>query len=123
MNINPRVPGDIPSMYIRYKYYSRKVLGFITDEGIWSNEPGDPCLPRLPENYLKKNIRSVFSPNLIIGYFNACNLIDNCNRIYKYGLALDKYWLTQSGYFRLANTVALGMGIADGKLLFYHDIS
>ena len=33
---------------------------------------------------------------------------------------LEKYWITQSGYFRLTTTVALGMGIADGKLLYCH---
>ena len=38
-------------------------------------------------------------------------------------LALDKYWVTQSGYFRLATTVALGMGITDGKLLYCHCVS
>ena len=32
---------------------------------------------------------------------------------------LEKYWLTQSGYFRLATKVALGMGITDGKLLYW----
>ena len=36
---------------------------------------------------------------------------------------LDKYWVTQSGYFRLATTVALVMGITDGKLLYCHDVS
>ena len=41
----------------------------------------------------------------------------------KSDLALDKYWVTQSGYFRLAITVALGVGITDGKLLFCHGIS
>ena len=33
-------------------------------------------------------------------------------------VALEKYWLTQSAYFRLATTVVLGMGIIDGKLLY-----
>ena len=36
---------------------------------------------------------------------------------------LDKYWITQSGYFRLATTVALGMGIIDDNILFCHGIS
>ena len=35
-------------------------------------------------------------------------------------LEIDKYWVTQTGYFRLANTVALGMAITDGKLLYCH---
>ena len=56
-------------------------------------------------------------------YFNACNTIDNHTRMRKCDIALDKYWVTQSGYFRLATTVLLGMGITDEKLLFYHVIS
>ena len=50
-------------------------------------------------------------------------LIDNQNRMWQYDLALDKYWVTQSGYFRLATTVAFGMGITDGKLLYCHGVS
>ena len=38
----------------------------------------------------------------------------------QYDLALDKYWVTRSGYFRFVTTVALGMGITDGKLLYCH---
>ena len=41
----------------------------------------------------------------------------------QYGLALEKYWVTQIGYFRLVNTVALGMGITDGKILLCNGIS
>ena len=40
--------------------------------------------------------------------------------MYRSDLALEKYWVTQSSYFRLATTVALGMGITDGKLLYCH---
>ena len=38
-------------------------------------------------------------------------------------LALYKYWVTPSGYLRLATTVVLDMGITDGKLLFCRGIS
>ena len=38
-------------------------------------------------------------------------------------IELETYWGTHRGYFRLATTVALGMGITDEKLLFCHDIS
>ena len=41
----------------------------------------------------------------------------------QYNLALEKYWVTQSVYFRLATTLTSGMGIADGKLLLCHGIS
>ena len=33
MNINPRVPGDIPLMYIGHIYRSQKILGFIDTGG------------------------------------------------------------------------------------------
>ena len=37
-------------------------------------------------------------------------------------LAIDKYWVTQSGYFRLATKVKLGMGIIYRKLLYCHGV-
>ena len=43
--------------------------------------------------------------------------------IIKYDLEVEKYWLTQSGYFRLAATVSLSVGITFGKILFCHGIS
>ena len=39
------------------------------------------------------------------------------------GLSLEKYWVTKSGYLRLATTVALSMGITDGKLLYCHGVA
>ena len=38
-------------------------------------------------------------------------------------IALDKYWVTQSDYFRLATTVTLGIGITDVKILYCHGVS
>ena len=38
-------------------------------------------------------------------------------------IALEKYWVTQSGYFRIATTAALGVGITDGKLLYCHGVA
>ena len=38
-------------------------------------------------------------------------------------IVLDKYWVTHSGYFRLSTTVALGMGIIDGNLLYCHGVA
>ena len=40
--------------------------------------------------------------------------------MWKYYLALDKYWMTHDGYFIIGTTVALGMGITYAKLLFFH---
>ena len=43
--------------------------------------------------------------------------------MWQYDLALDKYCVTQSGYFRLATEVVLGTCIKYGRLLFWHGIS
>ena len=56
-------------------------------------------------------------------YLNDCDEIYNKNRIRQYDLEIKKYWVTQSGYFRLAATVVLSMGIPDKKLLLCHGIS
>ena len=38
-------------------------------------------------------------------------------------IALEKYWVTQSGCFRLATTVELGMYITNRKLLYFYGVS
>ena len=38
-------------------------------------------------------------------------------------IVLEKYWVTQSGYFRFSTTAALGVGIIDGKLLYCHGVA
>ena len=116
----PIFPGKRPLLAIGYKYNSRKVLGFIATEGAGNTEPGDPYLSRFPDIYSNVYVRPVVRPHLIGRYFNACNAIDNHNRRWQSDLSLDKYWVTKSVYFRLTTTVALGMGITDGKLLYCH---
>ena len=67
--------------------------------------------------YSDVSICPVVHPHFLDSYFNACNSIENRNSMQQDDLALDKHWVTQSGYFRLATKVALGMGITDGKLM------
>ena len=119
----PIFPGEIPLLVIGYNYNYRKVLGFIASEGSGSTEPGDPYLSRFPEIYSIDPVYPVVRPRLLVRYFNACNAIDNQNRMQQSDLLLEKYWVTQSGYFRLATTVVLGMGIIDGKLLYCHGVA
>ena len=67
-------------------------------------------------------MRPDLHPHFLGRHFNACTAIDNHNRMCQFELSLDKSWVTQSGYFRLATTVVLVMGITDGDLLFFHGI-
>ena len=102
----PIFTGEIPLLAIGYKYNSRKVLRFISTEGSGSTEPGDPYLSRFPDIYLNVSVRPVVLPHFLGRYLNACNAIENHNMMQQSDLSLEKYWVTQSGYFRLATTVA-----------------
>ena len=88
-----------------------------------STKPGDPYLSRFPDIFSHVYFRPVVHHYLLGRYFNACNAIDNHNRIRLSDIALDKYWVTQSGYFILSTTVTLSMGITDGKLVYCHGVS
>ena len=123
MKSTPRFPGEQPLLAIGYKYSSMNPLWFIATEGGGSNDPGDPYLSRFPDIYSNVSVFPVVLPHLLGSYLNACNAIYNHNRIRKSDLALDKDWVTQSGYFRLAATVTLGTVITYGKLLYCHDVA
>ena len=77
----PRFPGERPLLAIGYNYNSGKVLGFIATEGAGCIEPGDPYLFRFPDIYSNVSVLPVVCPHFLGRYFNACNAIDNHNRI------------------------------------------
>ena len=77
----------------------------------------------MPEIYSNVSVHPVVRPHLVGSYFNASDAIENHNRMQYYGIAPDKYWLTQRGYFRIKTTVELGIDITYRKLLFCHSIS
>ena len=110
-------------MEIGYKYNYRNFLGFSTNEGAVSTKPGDTYLSSFTDTYYNVSIFPVVFTHYLVRYFNACNEIDNQNMMFQSDLVLEKYWVTHSGYFRLATTVALGMGITDGKILLCRGIS
>ena len=122
MKSTPIVIGGRPLLAICYRYNSRKVLGFIANEGDGSYAPGDLYLSIFPDIYSNVSVCPVVIPHLVGRYFNACFAIDNHNRMWQSDLALEKYWVTHGRYFRLATVVALVMGIADGKLIYCHGV-
>ena len=102
-------------MAIMYKYISQKVLEFTSTEGVRSTEQGVLYLSCF---YYGVSIFPVFCHHITGRNYSKFNSIDNHKRARQSGVALEKYWETQSVYFRLETTVALGIGITDGKLLF-----
>ena len=105
-----------------YKYKSQKVLESISTEGYGSTNPGDTYLSHFPDTYYNISIIPVVHPCILVRYFNTCNYIEKHNKMQKYDLELEKYWVPQSGCFRLAITVLLGMGITGATLLFFRGI-
>ena len=81
MKRNPRFPGGIPLLDSGYRYNYRMVLGFIATEGAGSTSLGDTYLSRFPDNYSNDSVFPIFRPHFLDSYFNACNSIDNHNRI------------------------------------------
>ena len=123
MKSTPLFPVERQLLAIGYKYNYRKVLEFIANEGDGSTEPGDLYLSCFPDIYYNVSVCPVVCPHLLDRYFNAFNAIDKHNMINQSDIALDKYCVTKSGYFRLATTVVLGMGVTDGKLLYCHSVA
>ena len=120
MKSDPIFPYYRTVVAIGYKYRSQKVLCFIFIEGGGSTVPDVSYLSFYPGNYCNFSISPNISPHMIGSYFIAYNEIGIKNRMCQFDLCLEKYWLTNSGYFRLAFKVALGMGINCGKLLLYY---
>ena len=76
-----------------------------------------------PSIYHNVSVRPVVCPHFLGRYLNSCNTIDRRNRIWQSYIALEKYWVTQSGYFRLETTVELGVCITGVKLLYCPDVA
>ena len=123
MNSNTRDNGDKPLISIGSKYKYQKVLGFSVTEGSGSTEPGVTYLSHYPNNNGNASIFPTISFNVIGRYFSAFNTLNNHNIMWQSGLTLERNWVTYGGYFILANTVELGVGIPDEKLLLCHGIS
>ena len=83
MNIYLRVPGDIPLIYIGYKYKYQKFLGFIASEGDGIIDPDDTYLSRFPDTYYNVSICPTVCTCILVRYSNACNSIENHNKMRK----------------------------------------
>ena len=121
--INPIIHGYRTPISIGYKYKCLNILGFIGTKGDISTNSSDPYLYNFLDTYSIVSIWPVVGPCFLGGNLNASNLIYKQNKICQFDIALEKYWMAQRGYFIVATTVALGMGIADRKILFCHGIS
>ena len=97
---------------VGYKYNQRKCLCFLFNEGASSTEEGTPYIARWVDENGNARQRHVVRPECCSTYFKYSNVIDVLNQQRQKELRLEKFWVTNDGYFRLFTTV-LGIGIVD----------
>ena len=75
-------------------------------------EPGQCYEAKWKDDYRNQEIRNIPRPELASKYFTDSNVIDVINQSRQHDLKLEKHWVTQDGYFRLATTL-FGLCITD----------
>jgi hypothetical protein len=106
-------------LVIGYKYNKRKVLTFVATKGAGHTEPGKPYEARWKDENMNTLIRDVARPEIIAKYFGFSNAIDVHNQSRQFDLALEKHWITHSGWFRLVTTL-FGMSVTDCWKAYKH---
>jgi hypothetical protein len=104
---------------IGYKYSASKVLVFLGTKNSGSTKPGEPYVARFPDANGNVAQRNVPRPDVISKYFNDSNVIDSHNQARQSSLKLEKRWIVQNGYTRLATTL-IGMTVTDCWRAYKH---
>jgi hypothetical protein len=114
-----KTPKGHDLICIGYKYSARKVLVFLGTKNSGSTEPGEPYIARFPDANGNVAQRAVPRPDVVSRYFNDSNVIDSHNQARQFELALEKQWITQYCWFRVATTL-LGMTVTDCWRAYKH---
>jgi len=113
-------PNEQVLYAIGYKYSSKKVLFFVITSKAGSTTPGTPYEMKYTDPHGNVCTRLVERPKVISDFFADSNKIDSHNQARQFELGLEKSWVTQDPYFRLATTL-LGISVVDAwKLGDYH---
>ena len=113
-------PNEQVLYAIGYKYSSKKVLFFIMTSKAGSTKPGKPYEMKYTDPHGNVCTRLVERPAVLSEFFADSNKIDAHNQARQFELGLEKSWVTQDPYFRLATTL-LGISVVDAwKLGDYH---
>ena len=102
--------------FIGYKYNSKKVLCFLCSEHAGDFQEGLPYVARFHDTNGNMQNREVYRSSVVSDYFGFSNKIDRHNHIRQSALSLEKHWVTQCPWFRIATTI-IGMTVTDASLL------
>ena len=104
--------NDVELLAIGYKYNKRKVACFIATKGAGHTEAGKPYEAKWKDENGNTRSRDVFRPEVIAKYFVRSNGIDVHNQTRQGDLRLEKHWVTNDGFFRIATTL-FGLTVTD----------
>jgi hypothetical protein len=112
--------GGVGLIAIGYKYNSRKSLCFICHKDAGATECTDFYEAKWKDRNGNTESRRVPRPDIMGRYFRVCNRVDMHNHARQSLLALEKHWVTMTGYFRIITTI-FGICVTDcWKAYRYH---
>jgi hypothetical protein len=98
-----------------YKYNQKSTLFFIFTENVGSATPGCPYEMKFADVNGNIFMRYVDRPEVVSKFYDASNIIDVLNHLRQSSLAIEKKWVTHSGYFRI-HTSLIGINV-EGVLM------
>ena len=93
---------------------------FVATEDAGSTTKGTPYEMKFADEDGNVHVRYVDQPDVISKFFQDSNCVDKHNQARQYELALEKKWVTDDCWFRLATTL-VGISVTDTwKLAAHH---
>ena len=115
-------PNGVRLVAIGYRYSVKTTLFFVMTDNAGTTKPGEPYMMKYTDGYGNLCSREVERPAVISDFFKDSNTVDRHNQSQQYDLAIEKAWVTQDCYFRLACSL-IGMHVTDAwKLAEFHKI-
>jgi hypothetical protein len=113
---------EIPLVAMGYRYSRKTILFFVLTKNGGTTKPGDPYQMKYTDSFGNICTRNVDRPQVVSNFFAGSNVIDTHNQLRQDSLRLEKRWITQNPWFRLATTY-VGICVTDAFLLCnYHRV-
>ena len=113
---------EVPLVALGYRYSRKTILFFVLTKNGGSSKLGDPYHMKYTDTFGNICTRYVDRPQVISIFFAGSNVIDTHNQLRQDSLKLEKKWVTQNPWFRLATTL-VGINVTDAFLLCnYHQV-
>jgi Transposase IS4 len=106
---------------VGYKYNKKRVNCFVFSKGSGHTEPGECYEVKWKDDNGNTRHRDVPRPQVVANYYKNSNTIDVFNQSRQHHLRLEKYWITEDGYFRLITTL-FGIVVTDAWKGYQHHI-